>query len=632
MIYYLYPEELEEFVEEIKSLPQSGGTTFYPYGSFDDLRTLDLSEASHIITSGSIPQIKEIMILAHRSDLGLGIVPIESQQRLSKVLDLPSDRSKAYMLAMQRAERKVDMFFCNDILVLDDVRIGETTLLKEFEYDYLEHTFLQRIGRLWRGFRQKGALKHRMFSVRTGKGDTKSFSAIGIIALDYDNRSWIASALGSYIGSGDGKHVLAILSPRSLWQFFIKQPIEIILSARDRQRLPASLGFIKDSNTYIETNEPVEVLIDDSLSIQTPVKLETKEDALALNVGEGFWKRQNSIKSEKSNIKLDNMPKDTESIKYLSRGLPLFSHASQEQYSSLFTTLREEGRLSGTFVMLLILSTLIAAFGLFINSSSVIIGAMLLAPLMQPIVSLSMGVLRQDSSMQINAAKTIGVGIGVVLSMSAFVAFAIPLQRLTEEMAGRLSPTILDLFVAIVSGVAAAYVKNNEKILSSLAGVAIAVALVPPLSVAGIAIGWWDWHMFGAAFLLFATNLAGIVLSAALTFMLLGYSPVSIARRGLFTWLLIVALIAVPLYSTFGQMRENARIQKLLTHRYFDVGGKKIELNHIEVIPRKGSLEIRCEVISSGILQTQDKEYLKNVISKTIGKKVEVIATFRYRL
>jgi uncharacterized hydrophobic protein (TIGR00271 family) len=275
---------------------------------------------------------------------------------------------------------------------------------------------------------------------------------------------------------------------------------------------------------------------------------------------------------------------------------------------------------------------MIATFGLFINSSSVIIGAMLLAPLMQPIVSLSMGVLRQDSSMQTNAIKTIAIGVAAVLGTAALISFFVPMQRLTVEMAGRLSPTILDLFVAIVSGIAAAYAKNNEKILGSLAGVAIAVALVPPIAVAGVGLGWAEWHMFSSAFLLFVTNLVGIVLAAAMTFMVLGYSPIKIAKKGLATWLLIVMLVAIPLYNYFGQMQENARIQNILTDTYFTVGDKKLELTHIEVLRHTGKPEIRCEVISSGVLTDADKAYLREVIAKSIGREVEIIATFRYRL
>ncbi|PHS41789.1 MAG: TIGR00341 family protein [Sulfurovum sp.] len=303
-----------------------------------------------------------------------------------------------------------------------------------------------------------------------------------------------------------------------------------------------------------------------------------------------------------------------------------------EQYTTLFTNLREEGKISSVYIILLILSTMIATFGLFINSSSVVIGAILLAPLMQPIISLSMGVLRQDSGLELNGAKSIFWGVLAVIFTAAVIAAFIPIDRLTSEMAGRLSPTILDLFVAIVSGIAAAYVKSNEKILGSLAGVAIAVALVPPLAVAGIGLGWLDWHMFIMAFLLFITNLVGIVLAASLTFVFLGFSPLRVAKKGLLTWLVVVLLVAVPLYSAFGQMKEDIAIQKILSNLAFNVGTHDVKLTHVELIHRAKTDEIRCEVITTGILSKTEKELLKEAIVKSIGKEAEVIVTFRYRL
>ena len=178
-------------------------------------------------------------------------------------------------------------------------------------------------------------------------------------------------------------------------------------------------------------------------------------------MGESFWKKHTEQTNGKDSIKIDHLPSDEESTNYLSKTIPLFSHASKEQYAALFTNLREESRVSYSFMILLILATMIATFGLFINSASVIIGAMLLAPLMQPIVSLSMGVLRQDTTLEINGAKTIAIGVLAVLITAATIALFIPMERVTTEMAGRLSPTILDLFVAIASGIAAAYAKSN---------------------------------------------------------------------------------------------------------------------------------------------------------------------------
>ncbi len=631
-VHYIYRKEHDSFVQPLCEIEVSEEVLFYPYESYDELEKLNLSAASHIVTTGTLQEIKQLIAFAKVHEISMGIVPLPEQPKLTRILDLPKKREEAYLFALKPAEKRIDLFTCNGVLILNDVRIGNTTILKEFEYDYMADSFWIKLKHFWQSWREKAPLRHYQFSVVTDKGDEKQFSAVGLIGLDYDNRSWIASALKPNLGSGDGKHILAVLAPTSLLQFYLFQPLMMLFGGREKQKLPASLGFIKSSEMEVTCEKPLEVLIDDSESLQTPVQLQTEESALSLGVGEAFWERQSAVKSDRSSIRLDHIPNDEEQISYLSKGLPLFEHASKEQYASLFATLREEGTLSSTFMTLLILATMIATFGLFINSGSVIIGAMLLAPLMQPIVSLSMGVLRQDSSLQSNAFKTIAIGVFVVLLTAALIAFALPMQRLTTEMAGRLSPTILDLFVAIVSGVAAAYAKNNEKILGSLAGVAIAVALVPPIAVAGIGLGWGEWVMFGSAFLLFVTNLVGIVLAAAMTFMVLGYSPISIARKGLATWLLIVGLVATPLYSSFVQMQENTRIQRILTDTYFTVGDKKLELAHIEVLRHKRKPEIRCEVISSGVLTNEDKAYLREVISKSIDRDMEIIATFRYRL
>ena len=280
----------------------------------------------------------------------------------------------------------------------------------------------------------------------------------------------------------------------------------------------------------------------------------------------------------------------------------------------------------------MILSTLIATFGLFINSSSVIIGAMLLAPLRQPIISLSMGVLRQDSALLGSGAKTIAVGVLAVLLTAALTALLTPIERLTPEMAGRLSPTILDLFIAIVSGIAAAYVKTNEKILGSLAGVAIAVALVPPIAVSGIGLGWGDWHMFYSAFLLFVTNLVGIVLAAALTFTVLGYSPLHLAKKGVMIWVMIVAVVSIPLYSSFRQMKEDIEVQRTLTHLTFNVGSHEVTLDNVKILHHGDEEKVECEVISTGILSPEEKRRLKDAILKSIDKQAAVIVSYRYRL
>ncbi len=199
----------------------------------------------------------------------------------------------------------------------------------------------------------------------------------------------------------------------------------------------------------------------------------------------------------------------------------------------------------------MLLSTLLATTGLFANSAPVIIGAMILAPLMAPIISLSMGVIRTDKYLLFKSIRTLSIGIFMALLFSSIYTLFIPLEQITAEMQGRLHPNLLDLLVAIFSGIAGAYATAKEEVAKSLAGVAIAVALVPPLSVTGIGIGLGNIDVIYGSFLLFLTNLVGITLSAALTFIVLGFAPLKKAKKGVFYTSIIMTIIAIPLVLSF---------------------------------------------------------------------------------
>ena len=571
------------------------------------------------------------MQLAYQYEIPLGIIPTPKQKELKRTLELPSKIKDIITLALTPAEKKLDILFCNDTIVLQEVVIGDAPPLDHFDTVLKGKTFFDRVKLFWLTLRKVKTLKHTQMKIKDAKENVFDISAVGIVGIEYNNATFAAKLLSSKLSANDGKLLLVILSPTSILQY-MGYLFKSLVSFITPKALPSSVGYISSSEIFVEPLHDLPVRIDSAELSETPVHLKVLPEVLTLSVGEKFWEKQNNSQNKKDSVKIEHLPSDKESAEYLAQSIPLFTHASQAQYTTLFRNLREEGKISSVYITLLILSTMIATFGLFINSSSVVIGAMLLAPLMQPIVSLSMGVLRQDSGLEINGAKSIFWGVLAVVFTAALIASFTPIDRLTTEMAGRLSPTILDLFVAIVSGVAAAYVKSNEKILGSLAGVAIAVALVPPLAVAGIGLGWADWHMFMMAFLLFVTNLVGIVLAAALTFVFLGFSPLHVAKKGLLTWLVVVMLVAIPLYSAFSQMEEDIKIQKTLSNLAFTLGKHDVRLTHVRLIHRPKLDEIRCEVISSGILSKEEKKVLKETILKSIDKEAEVIVTFRYRL
>ena len=629
MIIYVYSEEDFEFIEKNKTLNVwPGDIKYIPFSKLD---TIEPKQVAHLLVTGCVKEIKPVMQFAYEYGISLGIIPTPGQKELRRTFALPFKIEEIAMLALTPAEKKLDLLFCNGTIVLQEVVIGDAPPLDHFDTVLKGKTFFDRVKLFWLTLRKVKTLKHTQMKIRDAKENAFDISAVGIVGIEYNNATFAAKLLSSKLSANDGKLLLVILAPTSIMQY-IGYLFKSLVSYVTPKTVPDSVGYISSSEILVAPQHDLPVRIDSSELAETPVALKVEQEVLALSVGETFWEKQNGKKSTKDSVKIDHLPSDKESAEYLGKAIPLFMHASQEQYTSLFTNLREEGKLNSVYITLLILSTMIATFGLFINSSSVVIGAMLLAPLMQPIVSLSMGVLRQDTTLEINGAKSIFWGVLAVVLTAAAIASFTPIDRLTSEMAGRLSPTILDLFVAIVSGVAAAYVKSNEKILGSLAGVAIAVALVPPLAVAGVGLGWADWHMFNMAFLLFVTNLVGIVLAAALTFVFLGFSPLHVAKKGLLTWLLIVMLVSIPLYSAFSQMKEDVKLQKTLSNLAFTLGEHDIRLTHVRLIHRPELDEIKCEVISSGILNKEEKKVLKETILKSIGKQAEVIATFRYRL
>ncbi len=310
--------------------------------------------------------------------------------------------------------------------------------------------------------------------------------------------------------------------------------------------------------------------------------------------------------------------------------LPMVSHASEEDYRDLFVSLRAEAALSSPYVVLMVLSVLLALTGLYANSAPVIIGAMILAPLMSPIVSLAMGLARTDPALLRNSLRTLAIGVGLGLFCAITVAWIMPLENLTTEMRARLSPTLLDLSVAIISGMAGAYAHAKEEVAKSLAGVAIAVALVPPLSVAGIGVGWADWAMAKGAFLLFTTNLVGIALAASATFLVLGFAPFKLAKKGLAITLVLMAVIITPLSIAFDDLVEGEEIVQEIPTGHIELAGTPVRLRIAEVRAGEPPL-VRVILASSRQLDASHVDALKQLISERIDRDVLVEAQLTLR-
>jgi len=175
----------------------------------------------------------------------------------------------------------------------------------------------------------------------------------------------------------------------------------------------------------------------------------------------------------------------------------------------------EGGALAPRYAFMTVMSCGIATLGLLQNSAAVIIGAMLISPLMGPIIELGMSLATFDFRSLRSSLRTLAVGVGIALLTAMALVAVSPLQEPTSEILARTEPTLFDLLVAVFSGLAGAYATVTRK-GETIVGVAIATALMPPLAVVGFGLATGNGHVAGGAFFLFMTNLLAIALSVTI--------------------------------------------------------------------------------------------------------------------
>jgi uncharacterized hydrophobic protein (TIGR00271 family) len=186
--------------------------------------------------------------------------------------------------------------------------------------------------------------------------------------------------------------------------------------------------------------------------------------------------------------------------------------------------------------MVLVLSGAIATLGLAINSSAVVIGAMLVAPLLAPVVGLALALAVGDGRLAVQTGAVVAGSTVAVVLTSAILTVLLPFQTITLEISARARPTTLDLAVAVLSGLVAVVVTvaRGSRLSAAIPGVAISVALIPPLAVTGFGIGaGWKADLIYGSMLLYGANLAGIVLSGMVVFLLVGMQRSDVVQAAL---------------------------------------------------------------------------------------------------
>ncbi len=237
---------------------------------------------------------------------------------------------------------------------------------------------------------------------------------------------------------------------------------------------------------------------------------------------------------------------------------------------ALFDRLQTGSSWNVDFMALIGLSATIAALGLLQNSTAVVIGAMLVAPLMTPMIGAGLALVQGNQLLAREAGKAIVRGFLLALGLSVGFGLVVPVDGLSPEILARGAPTLIDLGVAFFSGVAAAYALARPNLSGAMAGVAIAAALVPPVASIGISLAHAELENARGAALLFATNLVAIILGSAALFWAMGVKASKESaegrlwvRRVVLALVLAVVALSIPLTALLLAQLARPRADRL---------------------------------------------------------------------
>jgi uncharacterized hydrophobic protein (TIGR00271 family) len=307
-------------------------------------------------------------------------------------------------------------------------------------------------------------------------------------------------------------------------------------------------------------------------------------------------------------------------------------HLTQGERTEVYQQMRRAARPGVDFFILIGLAAMIATLGLVQSSPAVIIGAMLVAPLMSPILSLALSIVQGNLPLLRLDAIATTLGVLMAISVSAAVTLLIPSTIVTTEILVRTEPNLLDLLVALASGAAGGYAAGRKEVATALPGVAIAAALVPPLGVVGYGIASGRLDIAGGALLLFTTNLIAIVVAAAFIFLLLGFRPQEARLRGqvrikLLLSLMALVLITIPLaifsINSTQQINSQTRAEQVLNA---ELDAEQTRITDV-VVERQGD----GFVVNATIYATDEFDYevwrLERRLSREVGAPVTLRAT-----
>jgi len=314
---------------------------------------------------------------------------------------------------------------------------------------------------------------------------------------------------------------------------------------------------------------------------------------------------------------------------------------NREEQKSIYKNIVVDASPDQYFFGMVILSCTVATYGLLLNSTAIVIGAMLIAPLMSPILGGALAVATNSNSLLKISAKAEALGAVISVILATLLTLVLPQAELTSEVMSRTNPTILDLVVALASGAAGTYAICVKPQGATLPGAAIATALMPPLCVMGIGLAKQSFPVVSGAFLLFLANMIAINVAAIAMFEVAGFSK-DVCRDGVCEFdsekktkyrilypVILLVVISIPLvfimYRTYSQASTNKIIHNSLIET-MDVIAPHSTLISTTYNERNNRYEIDAAFRTTKLIIPENIRQMENLLELRLGKPVGISA------
>lgn len=314
----------------------------------------------------------------------------------------------------------------------------------------------------------------------------------------------------------------------------------------------------------------------------------------------------------------------------------------REGQKKIYRNIFEDANLDRYFFVMVILSCTVATYGLLSNSTAVVIGAMLIAPLMGPILGGALAVATNSKPLLTMSIKTEALGAITAIVLAALLTLVLPHADLTGEVMARTTPTILDLIVALASGAAGTYAMCVKPHGATLPGVAIATALMPPLCVVGIGLAKQNFSVVSGATLLFLANMIAINVAAIAMFELAGFSR-NVCHDGICTEddekkqttyrmlypIVLLVVISIPLAFIMYKTYSHANTEKIIKNSIIeslDAIAPHSTLISVEYQEEGNRYEVGAAFRTTKIIVPENIRQMENLLELRLGKSVAISA------